>query len=173
MGNIQVVSPLIKYMSDENYIWPYFLDPGWNRKSVYLPFTATGVNQKEYYFNSDDELNGNRSRIRAIELVDSTTLTTVMQVPAKDTPAASVFAGGFLYIKNSHEIIAEIPLYSLIKRLNSGKLFLTDFSTQIWQTCSVTFNTGSAITSANSLQFIVHFDPNDSPDVKRVLVASN
>lgn len=150
----------MRHMVGSQYLYDAFGPVGENFKSVYLPFSENGVIQKAYYFNPDHTIDGKKAVIRAIEIVDSVTNSNFGTSPdVKDTPAASILASGYLVISNAkREKVAEIPLYSLIKRLNSGKLYFTNFRDHVWQDCHVEFTDISSITSAVGLWFVVYYD---------------
>jgi len=50
-----------------------------------------------------------------------------------------------------------LPLVTLVRRLNLGKLTFTHFTEQVWQNCYVEFTDASVITSAVGLWFRVYY----------------
>lgn len=111
-------------------------------KSVYLPFSTTVLLGTQYYFNPDEVLNSANNTIRAIEVVDSSTNTVAPVSPARDNLSTAQLKQGSLYLTNrKREIIAQIPLALLVRRLNAGKVTFFDFPDQInWHTCFIQFD---------------------------------
>ena len=131
-------------------------------KSVYMPFTSNALIGTSYYMAPDPILNSVNNEITAIELVDSVTNATAPTVPATDPLSTGQAAQGYFYFCNmNREVIASIPLYSLIRRLNSGKVQFCNFDdTIVWQNCFVQFDSlGTAITTANSVWLRVTYTP--------------
>ena len=134
-------------------------------KVVYMPFQATGLYEpavgKPMYFQPDHKLDGNNAIIRGIELLTSTEQTFFnFNGQQKDNLTPASLHHGLLNICNiEREIIATIPLYDLIRRVNGGKLLFTEFKTHVWQGCYVELMSIAGISSVNGLQFIVYYDP--------------
>ena len=131
-------------------------------KSVYLPFTATALVGTQYYFQPDEVLDSKNNFLTTIELVDSSTNATAPTVPATDPLTPGQAAQGYLYICNDkREIIATLPLYTLIRRLNAGKPTYLYFDEVVsWQNCFIQFESlDTAINSAHSVWLKVSYSP--------------
>ncbi len=166
-GVRRLISPMIGHMLEKDYIRNYDAPVGDSQKTVLLPFNATGVNQKSYYFNPDHMLDGKNSVIRAIELVDVVTNIKTLNYPQRDMLPLSVLTYGILnIIDDKRAQIAQIPLTNLVVNAawgNNGKRFMTNFDTQVWNSCYVEFTNASSISSSVGMQFIIHFSPNPNP----------
>ena len=134
--------------------------PSARSKSVYIDLNSTGVPVvgSDLYFPSDDELDGKRSVINAIEVVDSVVCAKNPQNTSSDILSANVLSNGILVFSNENrEQIASVPLYSLIPRLNGNKLFLTNIRDQVWQNCYIYFNDVSSLSSSNTIFLRVYY----------------
>jgi hypothetical protein len=90
--------------------------------------------------------------------VDETTNDVIINPLVRDNFPAANLVSAVLYVSNlNREIIATLPLVSLIRRLNLGKLTFTHFTEQVWQNCYVEFTDASVITSAVGLWFRVYY----------------
>ena len=159
---MRLVSPLIEYLQVSGKMKQVGSYEGSYTKSVYMPFTSNALIGTSYYMAPDTILNSKNNTITAIELVDSTTNATAPTVPATDPLSTGQAAQGFFYFCNAkREIISYVPLYSLIRRLNSGKVQFVDSPDPIsWQNCFIQFNSlTTAITTANSVWLRVTYNP--------------
>ena len=165
-----IVSPLVNYFLANNLAKPYADIEGEQSKSVYLPFTAIGNNnpqvQKSLYFQPDNELDGPENIITGIEFVPQATQQQFYNGSNKfvTNPAGNSTAvkNGVLYISNlKRELIAQLPLSTLIRSNNLGKLTFTYFATQIWQNCYVEFTDITGLTPTDvGLEFRVYYIKN-------------
>lgn len=134
-------------------------------KSVYLPFQTSGLLApaigKALYLNSDTQLDGANCVLKGIELLDSVSASSFNSgIYQRDNIAAANLQNGKLVISNeSREIIATLPLYSLVRRLNGGKLTFLNIESHLWQNCYVEFTNLTGISASIGLQFVVYFDP--------------
>ena len=169
-----IVSPLVNYFLANNLAKPYADIEGEQSKSVYLPFTAIGNNnpqvQKSLYFQPDNELDGPENIITGIEFVPQATQAQFYNGSNKfvTNPAGNSTAvkNGVLYISNlKRELIAQLPLTTLIRSNNLGKLTFTYFVTQIWQNCYIEFTDITGLTTDAGLEFRVYYikNPNYKP----------
>jgi len=159
---MRLVSPLIEYLLASGKMKQVGSYEGSYTKSVYMPFTSNALIGTSYYMAPDTILNSKNNTITAIELVDSTTNATAPTVPATDPLSTGQAAQGFFYFCNAkREIISYVPLYSLIRRLNKGKVQFVDSPDPIsWQNCFIQFNSlTTAITTANSVWLRVTYNP--------------
>lgn len=161
-----LVSPLVNYFLGNNFAKPYADIEGEMSKSVYIPFSSLGTNQiqvqKSMYFASDTMLDWYNAEITGIEFIPSETQAQffngtnryVSNIPA----TAPALLTGVLYISNlKRELIAQIPLSTLIRSNNLGKLTFTEFTTQIWQNCYVEFVDITGLNPDNGLEFRVYY----------------
>jgi hypothetical protein len=159
---MRLVSPLIEYLFASKKMKQVGSYEGSYTKSVYMPFTSNALIGTSYYMAPDTILNSVNNEITAIELVDSVTNSTAPTVPTTDPLSVGQAAQGYFYFCNEkREVIASIPLYSLIRRLNAGKVQFCNFDdTIVWQNCFVQFDSlGTAITTANSVWLRVTYNP--------------
>ena len=161
---MRLISPLIEYLTVSKKMKQVGSYEGAYTKSVYLPFTSNATVGEQYYFNPDEVLDSANNFITAIEVVDSVTNATAPTVPTTDPLSAAQAAQGYLYICNTkREILATLPLYALIRRLQAGKpqyLYFDD--PVIWQNCFIQFESlGTAITTAHSVWLRVTYSPID------------
>ena len=127
-----------------------------------MPFTSNALIGTSYYMAPDTILNSKNNEITAIEIVDSVTNSTAPTVPATDPLSVGQAKQGYFYFCNEkREVIASVPLYSLIRRLNAGKVQFLKFDDPIvWQNCFIQFDSlTSAITTANSVWLRVTYTP--------------
>lgn len=164
-----LISPLVDYFLSNNMAKPYADIEGDESKSVYVPFTTIGnANpqvQKAIYFAPDNDLDYQNSIITAIEFVPEETNQRfyngsnayVNNIGIATNPILS----GVLYISNlQREIIATLPLTSLIRRLNNGKITFTYFTNVVWQNCYVEFTDITGLNATKGMQFNVYYKPN-------------
>lgn len=159
---MRLVSPLIEYLLVSGKMKQVGSYEGSYTKSVYMPFTATALIGTSYYMAPDTILNSKNNKITAIEVVDNSTNTIAPTVPVTDPLSPAQAAQGLFYFCNmKREIIASVPLYILIRRLNAGKVQFLDSPDPIsWQSCFIQFNSlGTAITTANSVWLRVTYSP--------------
>jgi hypothetical protein len=154
----KLISPIINYFLANNMCKAYTDIEGERSTTINLNFPNTGNYQESYYMLSNSTLDGQNCTITGIEIVNSTELTRNAngQIPLD----ASQFRFGVLYISNlDRTIIAELPLYSLVRTNNNGKLKFTYFNTQLWQNCYVQFTASSFTTTITPLVLRVYYVP--------------
>ena len=159
---MRILSPLIEYLTVSKKMKQVGSYEGAYTKSVYLPFTATALVGTQYYFNPDEVLDSKNNFITTIEMTDTGTNATAPTTPTTDPLSPGQAAQGYLYICNTkREILATLPLYTLIRRLNAGKpqyLYFED--TVVWQNCFIQFESlGTAINTAHSVWLKVTYSP--------------
>ena len=162
---MRLVSPLIEYLLASKKMKQVGSYEGSYTKSVYMPFTANARVGDSYYMQPDEVLDSKNNDITAIELVDSTTNATAPTIPATDPLSSTQATQGYFYFCNlKREVIAYVPLYSLIRRLNAGKVQFCNFDEPIvWQNCFIQFDSlGTAITTANSVWLRVTYSPKEN-----------
>jgi hypothetical protein len=162
-----VVSALKAQMIKDNQIRNYTDCPGQYSTTAYISFDAAGPYsigvQKSFYFQSNQQLDWTNCKIKAIELISSTTLANSFEptrINAELNGDDIATGGGILYISNlRREIIASIPLYVLIRNNNNGKFVFTQFEDQIWQNCYCEFtNMAGLFDSTKGLMFRIYYD---------------
>jgi hypothetical protein len=161
---MRLISPLIEYLTVSKKMKQVGSYEGAYTKSVYLPFTSNATIGQQYYLQPDEVLDSQNNFITTIELVDSVTNATAPTVPTTDPLSATQASQGYLYICNTkREILATLPLYTLIRRLQAGKpQYLYFDEPVVWQNCFIQFESlGSAITTANSVWLKVSYSPID------------
>ena len=159
---MRLISPLIEYLTVSKKMKQVGSYEGVYTKSVYLPFASNALVGTQYYFNPDEVLDSANNFITTIEMVDSVTNATCLTTPTTDPLSATQAAQGYLYICNTkREILATLPLYTLIRRLQAGKpqyLYFDD--PVVWQNCFIQFESlGTAITTAHSVWLKVTYSP--------------
>lgn len=159
---MRLISPLIEYLTVSKKMKQVGSYEGAYTKSVYLPFASNATVGQQYYFNPDEVLDSANNFITSIELVDSVTNATCLTNPTTDPLSATQAAQGYLYICNTkREILATLPLYTLIRRLQAGKpQYLYFDEPVIWQNCFIQFESlSSPVTTANSVWLKVSYSP--------------
>lgn len=162
MAAFKVVSPLVHYLESRGDIKPFAGMEGERSKLVTLNFPANPQNGDPFYFNSDTSLDGSNACITAIEFVDAITLVSGdTNQGYRDSVTAAQAASGYLVLSdNERKEIAFIPLYNLIRRLNSGKTTFLKIDTQIWQNCYVAVTNIAAFSPASTaFRFRVSYVP--------------
>ena len=115
--------------------------------------------QQPIYFNSNTMLDGDYATITAIELLGFDELSAA---PNGQTPidGATLFPYGVLTISDlKRQVIAQLPLTSLLTANNNGKLKFTFFETQVWQNCYIEFNIANVTDPVNPILFNVYYVP--------------
>lgn len=161
---MRIISPLIEYFYASKKMKEVGTYEGSYTKAVYLPFQATVLLGTQYYFPPDEVLDSANNSINSITLSDSTTLATAPTVPATDPLSPSQAAQGYLYICNlKREIIATLPLYTLIRRLQAGKpTYLLFDERVVWQNCFIQFESlTTGINASHSVCLMVTYSPKE------------
>lgn len=161
---MRIVSPLLEYLFANKMMKQVGSYEGEYTKSVYLPFNGTALVGTQYYFNPDETLNSKNNRIRCIEVVSSLTNAVALTQPARDNLSQAQLVQGSLYITNkSRDIIAQIPLALMVRRLNAGKPTYFNFTDEIyWHNCFVQFDTlSTGINQTHCLTLRVSYFPNE------------
>lgn len=159
---MRLISPLIEYLTVSKKMKQVGSYEGAYTKSVYLPFASNALVGTQYYFNPDEVLDSANNFITTIEMVDSVTNATCLTTPTTDPLSATQAAQGYLYICNTkREILATLPLYTLIRRLQAGKpQYLYFDEPVIWQNCFIQFESlSSPVTTSNSVWLKVSYSP--------------
>ena len=161
---MRLISPLLEYLTVSKKMKQVGSYEGAYTKSVYLPFTSNATLGQQYYFQPDESLDSKNNFITGIEMVDTVTNATAPTVPTTDPLSTTQARQGYLYICNlNREILAALPLYTLIRRLNAGKpTYLYFDEPVVWQNCFIQFESlGTAVTTAHSVWLKVTYSPID------------
>lgn len=147
-----IVSPLVAYLEQNGDIKPFAAEEGVRSKLVTLNFPSNAQNGDPFYFASDSVLDYTNATLTAIEFVDVTTLSSVVTAQgSKDNITSTAAASGYLVLSdNQRQEIALLPLYGLIRRLNTGKTTFLHINTQIWANCYVAVTDISAFSTAST-----------------------
>lgn len=125
---------------------------------VRLNFPLLAAYQRPIYFDSQTILDGDNCTITGIELINPTELS---KAPNGDTTLdVSYYTKSVLKIANlKRDIIAELPLTTLLRTNNNGKLKFTNFNSQVWQNCFVEVMDGAFSSPTIPLLFRVYYVP--------------
>lgn len=154
----KVISPIMNYFLANNMCKDYTDIEGENIALVQLNPSLSATFQEPLFFDSNTILDGENATITGIEFVNANQL---IKTPSGQTTIdASYYANGLLTISDlKKQIIAQLPLTSLISQSNGGKIKFTFFNTHVWANCYVDF-TASGITSPTiPLLFNVYYVP--------------
>lgn len=151
-----LISPIINYFLSNNLCKDYTAIEGEMSTLVTLNFPNTGNYQQSYYFASQTMLDGENCTITALEIVKSTELNPL---PTGQTNVdSSILPNGVLYVSNlKRQIIAQIPLTTLVRTNNSGKPTYTYFNDHVWRNCYVEFTSTGFTTTITPLTFRVYY----------------
>lgn len=153
---MRIVSPLIKYFFDTDKARGVGCVEGERSKTIVLPITTIQP-FTPIYFQPDNNLTN--SVIKSVECVSGENLTPVFQGgKAYDNPVAAQLAGAILVLSNlKREIIAELPLYTLIRSVNQGKASFTQFKDIDWQACYVFIPSVGTLATSNAICLRVYY----------------
>ncbi len=155
----QVISPIMNYFLSNNMAKNFAGIEGEKCTLIQLNPPLDAAYQQPIYFNSNTILDGDNATITAIELLGFDQLSAA---PNGETPidGATLFPYGVLTISDlKRQIIAQLPLTSLITANNNGKLKFTFFETQVWQNCYIEFNIANVTDPVNPILFNVYYVP--------------
>lgn len=151
-----LISPIINYFLTNNLCRDYTAIEGEMSTLVTLNFPDTGLYQKSYYFASQSMLDGQNCTITAIEVVPSTELTSLPN--GQSNLDASQLSSAVLYVSNlKRQVIAQLPLTTLVRSNNNGKPTWTFFNDQVWQNCYVEFTNSGFTTPVTPLVLRVYY----------------
>jgi hypothetical protein len=155
----KLISPIISYFLANNMAKDYTSIEGEMSMLVQLtPPTLAGY-QEAMYFDSQTMLDGQNATITGIELVNQTELAKTPN-GGYDTIDSVLLPYGILYISDiKNQIIAELPLTSLQRSTNNGKLTFTNFNTQLWANCYVEFAQAPFSSPTIPLLFNIYYIP--------------
>jgi hypothetical protein len=155
----QVISPIMNYFLANNMAKDYTTVEGEMCQFVQINPTSNASFQEPIYFNSQTMLDGENATITGIELLTPTSLILSPEGLVNDY-TNSTARYGILYISDlKRQIIAQLPLYSLVTQNNGGKIKFTFFNEQVWQNCYIEFNLNNFTTPTQPLMFNVYYIP--------------
>ena len=153
---MRIVSPLIKYFFDTDKARSVGCIEGDRSKTIVIPITTTQP-FTPIYFQPDTQLTD--SQVKSLECVSGENLTPVFNNgSAYDNLVAAQLAGGILVLSNlEREVIAELPLYSLIRSINKGKASFTQFKDVNWQASYIYFPSVGSISASNAVTIRAYY----------------
>lgn len=154
---MKILSPLLSYFNATGKMKAVGCVEGEFSKTIVLPITNI-QNSFTLYFNPDNELSD--SVIKSVELLTSTNLSVVQKNGRTyDNLSAAQAAGGILVLSNSRrEILASMPLNTIVRSTNQGKATFTNFSDVIWESCYVFFPSPVGVADTYAVTLRVYFD---------------
>ena len=157
---MRIVSPLIKYLFDTNKARNVGCIEGEYSKTIGLPVQSTQP-FFEQYFKPDPALTN--SVITSIELLSGTNLTN-FTVDGTDytLSSADTYKSTILVLSDiNREIIAEIPLRTVIRNINKGKATFTNFDKIVWDNCYLYYTdpSGVGISTSDITVLRVYYTP--------------
>lgn len=163
-----IVSPLINYMLGKNMIKD-FCDPiSESMTQSQISFTAAGgglpsslADNKPYYFQPNESLDHNNSKIRAIEVVSQSFLSTFPD-GTSNVSSDDVLARIVLYLVDGQDVIrVYTPLKSLLGVSYKGaarKLYDVCLEDIIWQKCYIEILDTSLVNAGQGILLNVYYD---------------
>lgn len=147
---MRIVSPLIKYFFDTDKARSVGCIEGDRSKTIVVPITTVQP-FTPIYFQPDAQLTD--SEVKSLECVSAENLSPVYNNGDEydNLPAAQLSQGVLVLSNLKREVIAELPLYTLIRSINQGKASFTDFKSVNWQASYVYFPAVAAISTFNAV----------------------
>lgn len=115
--------------------------------------------QEPIYFDSNSILDGENATITGIEFLIPSTLSNSPGGLVNDYTNAIAKYGVLVISDLKRQIIAQLPLYSLVTQNNNGKIKFTFFNDQVWQNCYIEFNLNNFTTPTQPIMFNVYYVP--------------
>ena len=153
---MRIISPLIKYFFDTDKARGVGCIEGDRSKTIVIPITTTQP-FTPIYFQPDAQLTD--SDVKSLECVSAENLSPVFNNGiAYDNLPASLLSQGILVLSNlKREVIAELPLYTLIRSINQGKASFTDFESINWQASYIYFPAVVSIATVNAVALRAYY----------------
>jgi hypothetical protein len=153
---MRIISPLIKYFFDTDKARSVGCIEGDRSKTIVIPITTTQP-FTPIYFQPDAQLTD--SDVKSLECVSAENLSPVFNNGiAYDNLPASLLSQGILVLSNlKREVIAELPLYTLIRSINQGKASFTDFESINWQASYIYFPAVGSIATVNAVAIRAYY----------------
>lgn len=143
----RIVSPLVEYFESNNMMRDPLEILGHRLKSVEVKFTQSNspyslADNKRFYFNPDDTLNGDNATITAIEWVTQTEQQNLSDGVTTNatTDQGAKWMLGIVDKKNDLLVYSPLSTFEAIVPSVSGeyytrKIMMTHFNTQEWMSC--------------------------------------
>jgi hypothetical protein len=155
----QVISPIMNYFLANNMAKDYTTTEGEMCQFVQINPTLNNSFQEPIYFNSNTMLDGENATITGIEFLTPTSLSNSPEGLVNDYTNSTAKYGILVISDLKRQLIAQLPLYSLVTQNNNGKIKFTFFNDQVWQNCYVEFNLNNFTTPTQPLMFNVYYIP--------------
>ena len=155
----QVISPIMNYFLANNMAKDYTTTEGEMCQFVQINPTLNNSFQEPIYFNSNTMLDGENATITGIEFLTPTSLSNSPEGLVNDYSNSTAKYGILVISDLKRQLIAQLPLYSLVTQNNGGKIKFTFFNDQVWQNCYIEFNLNNFTTPTQPLMFNVFFIP--------------
>ena len=145
----RIVSPLVEYFLANNFMRDPLEILGHRLKSVEVKFTQSNspyslANNKRFYFNPDNNLDGDNAIITAIEFVSQTEQQYLSDGVTLNATAdeGSKWMLGIVDRKNDLLVYSPLSTFYAPVFVKSGKKFtrkvmMTHFTTQEWMSCFI------------------------------------
>jgi len=131
----QVISPIMNYFLANNMAKDYTTTEGEMCQFVQINPTLNNSFQEPIYFNSNTMLDGENATITGIEFLTPTSLSNSPEGLVNDYSNSTAKYGILVISDLKRQLIAQLPLYSLVTQNNNGKIKFTFFNDQVWQNC--------------------------------------
>ena len=155
----QVISPIMNYFLANNMAKDYTTTEGEMCQFVQINPTLNNSFQEPIYFNSNTMLDGENATITGIEFLTPTSLSNSPEGLVNDYSNSTAKYGILVISDLKRQLIAQLPLYSLVTQNNGGKIKFTFFNDQVWQNCYIEFNLNNFTTPTQPLMFNVYYVP--------------
>jgi hypothetical protein len=155
----QVISPIMNYFLANNMAKDYTTIEGEMCQFIQINPTLNANFQEPIYFDSQTMLDGENATITGIEFLTPTSLSNSINGDSNEYTNAIAKYGVLTISDLKRQIIAQLPLYSLVTTNNNGKIKFTFFNDQVWQNCYLEFNLNNFTTPTQPLMFNVYYVP--------------
>jgi hypothetical protein len=163
-----IVSPLINYMCEKHMIQDWSDPISYSMTQSQINFTAAGgglptslAENKPYYFQPNETLDHTNSKIRAIEVVSQSFLSTfpngTSNVSSDDVLARIMIS----IVDGKNNVLIYSPLKSLLGVAYGGfarKLYTVDLEDIIWQKSYIEILDTSLLAAGEGILLNVYYD---------------
>jgi hypothetical protein len=115
--------------------------------------------QEPIYFDSNTMLDGQNATITGIEFLTPTSLSGTTGGLSNEYYNSIAKYGIMVVSDLKRQLIAQLPLYSLVTQNNGGKIKFTFFNDHVWQNCYIEFNLANFTTPLQPLMFNIYYVP--------------
>jgi len=155
----QVISPIMNYFLSNNMAKDYTTIEGEMCTFVQINPPDSASFQEPIYFDSQTMLDGENATITGIEFLIPSELSNSINGDSNEFTNSLTQYGVLTISDLKRQIIAQLPLWSLVTSNNNGKIKFTFFNDQVWQNCYVEFNLSSFTQPNQPLMFNVYYVP--------------